>query len=39
MKAADNALGVYEKSEWCNSSFMVPKGNGKEQLCLDPVRL
>ena len=26
-------------SEWCNSFVLVPKANGKLQLCLDPARL
>ena len=29
-------LGVDETSEWCNSFVLVPKGNGKVRLCLDP---
>ena len=32
-------LGVDEIVEWCNSFVLVPKANGKVQLCLDPVRL
>ena len=30
-------LGVDETAEWCNSFVLVPKANGKVQLCLDPV--
>ena len=30
-------LGVDKMAEWCNSFVMVPKVNGKVQLCLDPV--
>ena len=26
-------------AEWCNSFVLVPKANGKVQLCLDPARL
>ena len=26
-------------AEWCNSFTLVPKANGKVQLCLDPVQL
>ena len=26
-------------SEWCNSFVLVPKVNGKIQVCLDPARL
>ena len=29
-------LGVDEMAEWCNSFVVVPKANGKVQLCLDP---
>ena len=32
-------LDVNEPSEWCNSFVLVPKANGKVQLCLDPTRL
>ena len=32
-------LGVDETLEWCNSFVVVPKANGKERLCLDPVPL
>ena len=32
-------LGVDEMAEWCNSFVVVPKVNGKVQLCLDPVQL
>ena len=32
-------LGIDEISEWCNSFEVVPKANGKVQLCLDPARL
>ena len=32
-------LGVDEMSEWCNNFALVPKMNGKVQLCLDPARL
>ena len=32
-------LGVDEMAEWCNSFVLVPKANGKVQLCLDPVQL
>ena len=32
-------LGVDEMAEWCNSFVVVPKANGKVQLCLDPVQL
>ena len=32
-------LGVDKTVEWCNSYVLVPKGNGKVRLCLDPVRL
>ena len=30
-------LGVDKTAEWCNSFVLVPKANGKVQLCLDPV--
>ena len=30
-------LGVDKMAEWCNSFVLVPKANGKVQLCLDPV--
>ena len=30
-------LGVDKMVEWCNSFVLVPKANGKVQLCLDPV--
>ena len=33
------SLGVDELVEWCNSFVLVPKGNGKVRLCLDPARL
>ena len=29
-------LGIDEMAEWCNSIVLVPKANGKVQLCLDP---
>ena len=29
-------LGIDETFEWCNSFVLVPKGNGKVWLCLDP---
>ena len=29
-------LGVDEMAEWCNSFVVVPKANGKVQICLDP---
>ena len=29
-------LGVDKTAEWCNSFVLVPKGNGKVRLCLDP---
>ena len=29
-------LGVEETAEWYNSFVLVPKANGKVQLCLDP---
>ena len=32
-------LEVDEMAEWCNSFVVVPKVNGKVQLCLDPVQL
>ena len=32
-------LGVDEMAEWCNSFVLVPKANGKVQLCLDPAQL
>ena len=32
-------LGVDEMAESCNSFVLVPKTNGKVQLCLDPVQL
>ena len=32
-------LGVDEMAEWCNSFVLVPKTNGKVQLCLDPAQL
>ena len=32
-------LGVDETLEWCNSFVLVPKGNGKVRLGLDPVQL
>ena len=32
-------LGVDEMVEWCNSIVVVPKANGKVQLCLDPAQL
>ena len=32
-------LGVDKMAEWCNSFVLVPKANGKGQLCLDPVQL
>ena len=32
-------LGVDKTAEWCNSFVLVPKANGKVQLCLDPVQL
>ena len=32
-------LGVDEMAEWCNSFVVVPKANGKVQLCLDPAQL
>ena len=32
-------LGVDDMAEWCNSFVLVPKVNGKVQLCLDPVWL
>ena len=32
-------LGVDEMAEWCNSFVLVPKANGKVQLCLDPAWL
>ena len=28
-----------ETLEWCNSFVLVPKANGKVQLCVDPARL
>ena len=31
-------LGIDETVEWCNSSVLVPKANGKVRLCLDSVR-
>ena len=34
-----SALGIDETTEWCNSSILVPKLNGKDMLCLDPARL
>ena len=30
-------LGVDETAEWCTSFVLVPKANGKVQLCLHPV--
>ena len=32
-------LGADETSEWCNSSVLVSKVNGKVRLCLDPAHL
>ena len=32
-------LGIDKTREWCNSFVLVPKGNGKVRLCLDPARL
>ena len=32
-------LAVDETAEWCNSFVVVPKVNGKVQLCLDSGRL
>ena len=32
-------LGVDEMLEWCSSSILVPKVNGKVQLCLNLARL
>ena len=32
-------LGIEETAQWCNSFVVVPKANGKVQLCLDPVQL
>ena len=32
-------LGVDKTAEWCNSFVLVPKANGKVQLCLDPALL
>ena len=32
-------LGIDKILEWCNSFVVVPKANGKVQLCLDPARL
>ena len=32
-------LGVDEMAEWCNSFVVVPKANGKVELCLDPAQL
>ena len=32
-------LDVDEISEWCKSFVLVPKANGKVQLCLDVARL
>ena len=32
-------LRVDETVEWCNRFVLVPKGNGKARLCLDPARL
>ena len=32
-------LGVDDMAEWCNNFELVPKGNGKVWLCLDPVQL
>ena len=32
-------LAVDETSEWCNSFVLVPKANGKVQLCLETARL
>ena len=31
--------GVDKMAEWCNSFVLVPKANGKVQLCLDPTQL
>ena len=31
--------GVNETAEWCNSFVLVPKANGKVQICLDPAQL
>ena len=30
-------LAVDIMAEWCNSFVLVPKANGKVQICLDPV--
>ena len=32
-------LGVDKMADWCNSFVLVPKANGKVQLCLDPALL
>ena len=32
-------LGIDKMAEWCNSFVLVPKANGKVQLCLDPAQL
>ena len=32
-------LDVDETSEWCSGFILVPKANGKVQLCQDPTRL
>ena len=32
-------LGIDETSKWCNSIMLMPKGNGKVILCLDPAML
>ena len=32
-------IGVDEMAEWCNSSILILKPNGKVRLCLDPARL
>ena len=32
-------LGVDKTAEWCNSFVVVPKANGKVQLCLDTMQL
>ena len=30
---------VYQPTEWCSYMVVVPKGNDKVRICLDPLRL